>query len=181
MTDPAVRTAFLVLALACSACGEGSPASPGAAGSGGDAGAGEAGYAVCPPAVKPNFESLLTTIFATPSCGTTVAGNCHSASGSAPSGTGNLLDFTLGAGGVYAELVGDGGGAPSADIAGSAGHIPRVSPFDAGASLLYIKLTLETPADPDYGAGMPLTAPGSVCPATLDAVKAWIDQGAAAP
>jgi hypothetical protein len=175
--------AAIVLAagLAGAGCSEGSPASP-AVGPAGDAGATavvEAGFAVCPPEVDAGFASLLGTIFSTPSCGTNIAGNCHSASGSSPSGTGNLLDFTLDAGGVYAELVGDGGGAPSANISGDAGHVPRVVPFDAGASMLYIKLTLRTTADPSYGAGMPLTAPGSVCPATLATIKTWIDEGAA--
>jgi hypothetical protein len=172
-----LRTATFAAAFACAACSDGSAASPSVPGAS-DAGAAEAGYAVCVPDLDASFASLLGTVFSTASCGTNVTGNCHSASGSAPSGTGNLLDFTLDAGAVYAELVGDGGGAPSADIAGSAGHIPRVAPFDAGASMLYIKLTLKTSADPTYGAGMPLTDPGSVCPATLDAIKTWIDQGA---
>jgi hypothetical protein len=179
---PLLRYAALAAgALACAACGEGAAASPGGPVAATDAGAAgeETGFAVCPPALDATFTSILNTILQTPSCGTNVTGNCHSASGSASSGTGNLLDFTLDAGGVYAELVGDGGGAPSTNIAGSAGHIPRVAPFDAGASMLYIKLTLTTRADPRYGSGMPLTAPGSVCPATLDAVKAWIDNGAA--
>ena len=55
--------------------------------------------------------------------------------------------------------------------------ILRVAPGDSGASLLYIKLTLKT-ASPHYGGGMPVTAPGSICPEALDAFKSWIDQGA---
>jgi hypothetical protein len=134
---------------------------------------------VCPPGIEASFTSILTKVLATPSCGTNIAGNCHSTSGASAAGAGNMLDYSLDAGAVYAELLGDGGGHLSTNLAGSAGSIPRVAPFDAGASMLYIKLTLTTRADPRYGAGMPLTAPGSVCPATLDAVKTWIDQGAA--
>jgi hypothetical protein len=134
---------------------------------------------VCAPGIEPTFTSILAKVLATSSCGTNITDNCHSTSGSSPSGTGNLLDYSLDAGAVYAELLGDGGGHPSTNIAGNAGPIPRVAPFDAGASMLYLKLTLTTRTDPRYGSGMPLTAPGSVCPATLDAVKAWIDQGAA--
>jgi hypothetical protein len=170
-----------VIALVLTGCSEGSPASPNAgAADEGDAGSesAEAGFNVCPPAIEPTFTSILTKVLATPSCGTNVVGDCHSQSGASPSGTGNLLDYTLDAGAVYDELLGDGGGHPSTNLAGNAGPIPRVAPFDAGASMLYIKLTLTTHDDPRYGAGMPLTAPGSVCPATLDAVKTWIDQGA---
>jgi hypothetical protein len=110
-------------------------------------------------------------------CGTTTQYNCHSASGAAASGTGNLLDFSVDAAAVYEQLLGDGGGHSSTNLSGSA-HLLRVVPGDASASFFYIKLLLTNPADPQYGAGMPLTAPGSVCPAALDAVKAWIDQGA---
>jgi hypothetical protein len=173
----------LAAALAMWGCSQGSPASPGVAlaAAGGDASSGgaEAGSVVCPPGIDPSFASILTKVLATPSCGTNIDGNCHSTSGASATGTGNLLDYSLDAGVVYAELLGDGGGHPSTNLSGNAGPIPRVVPFDAGASMLYIKLTLTARADPRYGSGMPLTAPGSACPATLDAVKAWIDKGAA--
>jgi len=192
---PACACAVALVAAACAAlgCNEGSPASPtfqtpgtgcaapsdagvedAAADAGGD---GAVTYAVCPPDVDASFGSLLTTIFSTSSCGTNQQGNCHSSTGASPQGTGNLLDFTLDAGDVYAELLGDGGGAPATNLAGTA-KVLRVVPFDAGASMLYIKLTLKTTNDPRYGSGMPLTAPGSVCPGALDAVRSWIDQGA---
>jgi hypothetical protein len=77
---------------------------------------------------------------------------------------------------VYVELLGDGGGARAHNIAGDT-PVLRVVPFDAGASMLYIKLTT-TATMGHYGAGMPLTAPGSVCPATVAAVAAWINGGA---
>jgi hypothetical protein len=144
-----------------------------------DSGVGDgAGPSACPN-LQPTFSSFLTQVASTSTCGTNMQFNCHSSGGSGPMGTGNLLDFTLDAGDVYAELLGDGGGAPSTNIAGDAGPVPRVVPGDAGASMLYIKLTLTSRSDPRYGSGMPLTAPGSLCPAVVGAVKTWIDQGAA--
>jgi hypothetical protein len=167
----AAGVAAIAAAVSTAACSDGSPSSPAAP---------DAGFAVCPTGIDPSFTSILTKVLATSSCGVDVTGDCHSHSGASDvTGTGNMLDYSLDAGAVYAELLGDGGGHPSTNLAGNAGRIPRVAPFDAGASMLYIKLNLTTRADPRYGAGMPLTAPGSVCPATLDAIQTWIDQGAA--
>jgi hypothetical protein len=173
----------LSLALGVCACDVGSPASPvfdnGMSGLTTDAGPGDGGnYYVCPTDIDASFTSLLTQMFATGSCGSNTPLSCHSATGAAPSGTGNLLDFSASAAAVYSELVGaDGGGVYATNLSGSA-HILRVAPGDAGASMLYIKLTLTAAADPMYGAGMPQGFPGSVCPAAVDAVRAWIDQGA---
>jgi hypothetical protein len=192
MTKTAITFALGALAaiagLGCDGGSAGAPADPppdassgldaGVAEAGADA---EAGYAVCVPDIDASYTALLTTIFSTGSCGTDQMFDCHSSSGASAEGTGNLLDFTLDAGAVYAELLGaDGGGHTATNLAGDSGGIPilRVAPNDAGASMLYVKLTLTTHDDPRYGAGMPLTDPGSVCPATLDAVKAWIDNGA---
>jgi hypothetical protein len=129
------------------------------------------------------FPSILTQMFATASCGVNNAFDCHSTTGALPrkdGGTGSLLDFSLDAAAVYAELLGDGAGSPSVNIDGDAGaEILRVAAGDAEASLLYIKLALPTATDPRYGKAMPPT--GLVCPPALDAVKAWIDLGAAGP
>ena len=133
-------------------------------------------YAVCYATPDASFEDLRVNMFDTPSCGAASPSGCHSTSGSKSAR--NLLDFSLEAGAVYAELVGDGGGHPAVNLVGDAGEILRVAPSDAGASLLYIKLSLKKLGDPHYGNGMPLTTPGSVCPEALDAVRAWIDQGA---
>ncbi len=170
-------------AFGCSA--QGSPATPAWSGVeladasvGGDAMLPDAGpsYTVCAMGVEPKFSSLLAKVLDTPSCGTNRTNNCHSTAGSIVTGHG--LAFDKDAGDVYAELVGpDGGTVPSRNIAGM-GQPPRVVPGDAGASMLYIKLTLKTCSDPTYGCGMPQLNPGSVCPAVLDAVKGWIDQGA---
>jgi hypothetical protein len=175
---------LLSLALALSGCNAGSPAAPPFTGeavdsSGVDAtidgrDAGVMTYAVCPPGLDASFGSLLTQMFATPSCGANMP-NCHSTIGRAMAGD---LDYSLDAD-VYTELLGDSGrGEPSRNVAGT-GHPPRVAPGDADASMLYIKLTLTTSADPNYGGGMPLLTPGSVCPAAVEAVRAWIDNGAA--
>jgi hypothetical protein len=174
----------LLLALV-PACDEGSPASPSFQG-------GEAGvaYAVCPTGMEPTFDSIYALMLSAGStqidgqqgCGANVPLNCHSTSGSSTSmGTGNQLDFSLEESCVYAELLkpstnlGDPGN-PAAGF-----HPLRVAPNDAGASMLYIKITLDASADPNYGSGMPFTAPGSVCPQAVEAVREWIDLGAAGP
>ncbi len=190
-----VRSVALALAMLClftpSVCGcdTGLPASPSfeggvteiaddASGEAGDAGM---TYAVCPPGMDASFGSIYTQMLAhtnPSSCGVDRPLNCHSASGAAASGTGNLLDFSVDAAAVYAELLGPKAtGTESTNLAGTA-HVLRVAPGDASASMLYIKLTLMTSVDPQYGAGMPVDSPGSVCPAALAAVKAWIDEGA---
>jgi hypothetical protein len=133
----------------------------------------DAGFAICPPLIDASFSSILTQVLATPGCGTNVGGACHSTSGASLQGTGNLLDLSLDPASVYAELL-----ESSTNISGSATDVPRVAPGDAGASMLYIKLIVTSTHDPLYGGGMPLTAPGSVCPPALAAVRNWIDQGA---
>jgi hypothetical protein len=138
----------------------------------------EAGYAVCPPGIDASFGSIYDLMLSTRTlyCGARASG-CHSST--AGSATGSTLDLSLDASAVYAELLGDGGGYPATNIEGDAGHtLLRVVPGDAGASFLYIKITL-TGFDPRYGTGMPLDTPGSICPPAIDAVKTWIDEGAA--
>ena len=195
---------FLVGLLSTVACNGGSPASPrldasfgdveidsseadapdgeneGAtdASEDGDAGDAEAGYVVCPEEIDATFGSIYDSILSPEggSCGA-VGFGCHSTL--AAKENKSNLDYSLDAAAVWAELLGDGGGYPAANIAGDAGHVVlRVVPFDAGASMLYIKLTL-TGYDPRYGAGMPLNTPGSICPPALEAIKQWIDLGGA--
>jgi hypothetical protein len=169
-------------ATAMDSAAPGSDAGPQDAGASSDATDAESdgSYSVCPPGISATFSSILTTMLATSSCGTNRGALCHSAAGAAPTGTGNLLDLSADASAVYEELLGpDGGGAWAANIAGSA-HVQRVVPGDASASFLYIKLTLKALVDPQYGQVMPSGYPGAVCPEALDAVKQWIDQGAAA-
>ena len=171
-----VGAATLALTFLGSGCDAGSPASPTFESTLGTAEAGgPAGFAVCPPGLDASFGSIYTQVLSASSCGSTLD-SCHSTKGSSPAGTGNGLDYSLGQDAVYVELLGDGGGAPAHNIAGDT-PVLRVVPFDAGASMLYIKLTT-TATMGHYGAGMPLTSPGSVCPATIEAVSAWIAAGA---
>jgi hypothetical protein len=122
-----------------------------------------------------SFGSIYGAMLSTPSCGSGTPNNCHSTSGALQAST---LDFSLDAGAVYAELLGDGGGVPAKNIDHPNVAVLRVAPFSPDASMLYIKLTLDAGNDPQYGSGMPLTAPGSVCPEALSAVRAWIGAGA---
>ncbi len=157
---------------------EGGDATIGTTPDGGDAGS-TASYAVCPPGIDASFGSIYTQMLSTASCGAN-NGGCHEENveaGVFP--TSNLAYWANDASAVYAELLGDGGGAPAFNADHPDVHLLRVVPFDAGASMLYIKLTLvDASNDPRYGAGMPLTAPGSVCPAVLSAVAGWINAGA---
>jgi hypothetical protein len=195
------RAALVATALVATACDAGSPAIPTlevpdasadssvdeSAAVGDASGGGETSipviYTVCPDAMTATFPSIFAQMLATGSCGVNQSFDCHSASGASPKadgGTGSLLDFSLDAAAVYGELLGaDGGGQPSTNIGGDAGRVVlRVAPGDADASLLYIKLALPTLQDPRYGKAMPPV--GLVCPSALDAVKAWIDNGATA-
>jgi hypothetical protein len=142
---------------------------------------GDASYTVCPPGITPSFRTILAQMLSTSGCGTNRPQNCHSASGASLQGTGNLLDFSADASTVYAELLGQNGtGALARNLQGSVHPLLEVVPGDASASYLYVKLQLPTLMDPQYGECMPPTAPGSVCPAAVDAVRQWIEQGAPA-
>jgi hypothetical protein len=139
-------------------------------------------YDLCPDGMTADFPSIYTQLLSTQSCGIGTSFECHSSTGALPAaegGTGSLLDFTLDAPGVYAELLGaDGGGYPAVNVQGDAGGVVlRVAPGDAGASMLYIKLSLAVLYDPRYGEAMPPVQ--TLCPPAIDAVKAWIDDGAA--
>jgi hypothetical protein len=143
---------------------------------------------VCPPGLDASFSDLLYRVMSTQaSCGTSMVYNCHSPTGATPTGSDNLLNLALVDSGVeggldpaaiYAELVNHTSrNSQCRDPTSVCQSILRVAPGDSGASLLYIKLTLKT-ANPHYGEGMPVSAPGSICPEALDAFKTWIDQGA---
>jgi hypothetical protein len=175
-----VALALLLAAAACG-CDVGSPASP--TFEGGvtvadatvDAGDAAPKYAICPPGMDASFGSIYGEMLSTTGCGTDRRFNCHSTSGASAAGTGNGLDLSEAGAAVYKELI----DVPAVNLDGNrALRVLRVVPGDASASFLYIKLTLTTKSKV-YGAGMPVDTPGSVCPAALEAVKAWIDQGAA--
>jgi len=150
------------LTIAVASCDSGSPASPVSLPAP-EAGVEEAGYAVCPPGMDASFGSIFTQMIGTPSCGSN-NDSCHDSK--ARANTVSPIDYSLDAATVYVELLGDGGGAPAGNENHPTVHVLRVKPFDADASMLYIKLTITSQDDPMYGAGMPKTSPGSVCPAT---------------
>jgi hypothetical protein len=131
-------------------------------------------YAVCPPGMDASFGSIYGQMLSTGSCGSNLS-SCHNTTGASNS---NLLDFSLDASAVYSELLGDGGGKRAVNADHPSVVVLRVEPHNAGASMLYIKLTLDASNDPQYGSGMPLTAPGSVCPDAISAVRDWINAGA---
>jgi hypothetical protein len=87
------------------------------------------------------------------------------------------LGFTVGPWtfGLYGALAANVGSL-------SAFQILRVTPGDPDASLLYHKVAISSDASADdtnfYGAGMPYDNRGSVCPAVVDAIGQWIQEGA---
>lgn len=121
---------------------------------------------ICPSTMQAHFSSIKQELLAK-SCGT-AGTSCHSAAGSVDSGG---LDLATD---PYSALVGKG----AANLAGSATGLVRVKPGDPDGSFLVIKLRTMTSADPNYGSGMPFTAPGSVCGNAVDAIAQWIAQGA---
>jgi hypothetical protein len=187
-----VHLALATVAALASGCDEGSAASPtfdsveGGAVVDATVDAGPT-YAICPDGMDATFGSIYTLMLSKPSsqtgCGSANPTGCHSTVGSSAANAGTLLDFSLDASAVYAELLGpDGGGQRAANVDDFNNHVLRVVPFDAGASMLYIKLTIG-PAATDgaptpYGSGMPYNDPGSVCPAAVQAVADWINGGA---
>jgi hypothetical protein len=128
-------------------------------------------FLVCPTDLQPTFADIDTKILKV-SCGTG-SDTCHSPAGAKDSGA---LDLQTDA---YKALLGAGGtGEPSINPEGSEKSLLRVKPADPDNSLLFIKMRLKSLTDPRYGAGMPFTQPGSVCPTTLEALKTWITNGA---
>jgi hypothetical protein len=134
----------------------------------------ERNYAVCLADTSPTFTNLRTHLFPV-SCA--VAGACHlmaDATSTVLRGGGGLDLETD----VYVHLLGANGmGASANNQEGALRDLIRVKPGDPDGSFLLIKLQLTTTSQ-DYGTGMPFTAPGSVCPATLSTIRNWILQGA---
>jgi len=137
------------------------------------------GYAVCPADIQPTFDSIRTNVFAK-SCSNT-PGSCHSKDGADLSGG---LDLETD---PYTALLGtDGMGAPANNISGTVRNglppapttLRRVVPGDPDNSFIIIKLSTKVRNSVQYGSGMPYPTPGSVCPATLQAIRDWIQAGA---
>lgn len=168
----AIAVPIFAASAAVSGCDQGTPASP-------TSPLVEAGGVVICPTIEPNFASIRSGLLQTNSCGAGRSGSCHSSGGATYSG---WLDYSVDASALYEEFLGDAG---TGHIAQNVGNtqadrkpVYRVIPGDAGASLLYIKLTLTTGNDPDFGSGMPLDHVGSLCPADIKAVGDWINGGA---
>jgi hypothetical protein len=165
----------IAAAAAIAGCDQGTPARPDSPVV--EAGAQDVTVVICPE-LKPNFNSIRTGLLDTNSCGATRGGKCHSSDGAQFSGG---LDYTADASALYAEFLGDGGGAIAQNVGNVNNTKPglrRVVPDDADASFLIIKLRLQAASDPDYGTGMPFDHPGVVCPTSVQAVADWIDNGA---
>jgi hypothetical protein len=82
----------------------------------------------------------------------------------------------------WTALMGpDGHGAPAQNVDGTLQPILRVAPGDPDASLLVLKLESTATGGGATGRGMPEPYPGSVCPDTQAAIRAWVAAGAAGP
>jgi hypothetical protein len=148
-----MRPALLPFAaVALFACGESRPVSSSSSG-------------ICPPGIQAAFSSIDQSLLKV----TCTA--CHSGSLAASSGGMDL------SGDAFAALV----NVPANNFQASSPppNLLRVRPGDPDASLLYQKLLIGQTPSPQFGQGMPLTSPGSVCQQARDAVRAWILAGAA--
>jgi hypothetical protein len=122
---------------------------------------------VCPAGIQPTLSSLDQKLFKV------TCTLCHSGATAQSSGG---LDFSVD--NTFAQLV-NVTAQNSQALAGSrpAGLL-RVKPGDPDNSLLYQKVLIGGVPSPQFGEGMPLNAPGSVCQETRDAIRGWIAAGA---
>jgi hypothetical protein len=127
------------------------------------------------PLLEPKFSSIDRGFFRV-SCGISGAKaiNCHSRDGAASS---SGLDLSTDS---YTNLVGRPAVTTFLPATAGAMNLVLVTPGDGSptASFLVRKLQLPTAANPDFGAGMPADAPGSICADTIAVIQQWIAQGA---
>ena len=142
-------TLILAAAATLCACGESRPV------------AGGSSSGICPAGIEATFSSINQRLFQV----TCTA--CHSGAQASSSGG---LDLS---GDPFGRLV----NIPAQNIQGSA-VLSRVAPGDPDGSLLYQKLLIGATRSPQFGEGMPLGAPGTVCQQTRDAIRSWILAGA---
>ncbi len=121
---------------------------------------------ICPPGIQPTYSSLDQSFFKV-SCTA-----CHSGALAASSGG---LDLS---GDAFSALVDVTAQNSQAQPGSAPAGLLRVKSGDPGASLLYQKLLIGPTPSPEFGEGMPLNSPGSVCKETRDAVQQWIASGA---
>lgn len=128
-------------------------------------------YAVCPPDLAATWSEIEGRVLSI-SCGTGGT-TCHSPEGSIFAGGLNL------AADPWTALMGpDGLGAAGENVDGDVHPIRRIDPGYAEASLIVLKLSSTSEGGGWYGRGMPDPTPGSICPESLAAIRAWIDAGA---
>jgi hypothetical protein len=116
------------------------------------------------PTLQPRFSSINASLLRT-GCGARQI-SCHSADSSASGGGPSF------AGNPYANLV----NAPAANRLGTAGGLILVKPNDPADSFLVTKLT--TTDNVQFGPTQPANAPGSICAASVEAIRQWILAGA---
>ena len=151
------RSLALLAAATLSACGEARPPADGSASASGG---------TCPTGVDATLSSIDLKLLKV------ICTACHAGSLAASSGG---LDLS---GSAYAALVNVPANNIAADPAARPPALLRVRPGDPAGSLLYQKLLISTTPSPQFGQGMPLTAPGSVCEPVREAIRAWIAGGA---
>lgn len=118
------------------------------------------------PTLQPTFSSINRNLLQV-GCGVRQI-SCHSSGSSLSQGGPSF------AGNPYGNLV----NAPAANRLGTARGLILVKPNDPANSFLITKLQLTTATDPNYGPGQPANAPGSICAASVDAIRQWIQRGA---
>jgi hypothetical protein len=145
---------LLAAVVALCACGGSQPSSPASPSS------------ICPSGVTAAFSSIDQKLLKV-TCTACHAGALAQSSGG--------LDLS---GDAYAALVNVTAQNLQADPGARPQGLLRVKPSDPLNSLLYQKLLIGTARSPQYGEGMPLNAPGSVCQQVRDALRDWIASGA---
>lgn len=136
-----------------------------------DTGATKGEYALCPEGITPSFASI-NELLLQPACASCHVKNYERAGRVFPDGAGGL---SFKGEGAHAAL--------RAARANNAGGRDRrtftkiIVPGDPDASFLVKKLSM-TEQSEAFGSGMPPKTPGSICPETLNAIRAWIEGGA---
>src|SRR3954468_4046936 len=118
------------------------------------------------PTLAPTFSSINRNLLQV-GCGARQI-SCHSSDSALSAGGPSF------AGHPYADLV----NAPAANRLGAARGLILVKANDPANSFLITKLQLTTTTDPNYGPGQPANAPGSICAASIDAIRQWVQGGA---
>jgi hypothetical protein len=141
---------LLAAATALCACGESRPIADNSSG-------------ICQTGIQPTLSSIEQNLFQVACI------SCHSGALAASSGGLDLSGDSFGRL-VNVPAVNQQAQQPPPGLL-------RVRPGDPDNSLLWQKLVIGA-TNPQFGQGMPLNSPGSVCQETRDAVRNWILAGA---